>query len=177
VIPVALILLALASLVLILSVSYGEYPIPPLDVLRTILGLTTDNARNYDLVVWTFRLPRIVLAFLVGAALGVSGALMQGVTRNPLADPGLLGVSAGASLAALSVLLYFDDVALSLLPFAAFGGALLAALLIYVLAWRQGGSATIRLILIGIALDPDRDRFGGGAGRAPEPAHHLCGHP
>lgn len=153
VIPVALILLALASLVLILSVSYGEYPIPPLDVLRTILGLTTDNARNYDLVVWTFRLPRIVLAFLVGAALGVSGALMQGVTRNPLADPGLLGVSAGASLAALSVLLYFDDVALSLLPFAAFGGALLAALLIYVLAWWQGGSATIRLILIGIALE------------------------
>jgi iron complex transport system permease protein len=153
VLPVALALLAFALVVLILSVSYGEYDIPPLDVVRTILGIPTEDARNHELVIWTFRLPRILLAFLVGAALGVSGTLMQGVTRNPLADPGLLGVSAGASLAAVSLLLYFDDVPLALLPFAAFGGALLAAVTIYALAWKHGGSATIRLILIGIALE------------------------
>jgi iron complex transport system permease protein len=138
VLPVALALLAFALVVLILSVSYGEYDIPPLDVVRTILGIPTEDARNHELVIWTFRLPRILLAFLVGAALGVSGTLMQGVTRNPLADPGLL---------------YFDDVPLALLPFAAFGGALLAAVTIYALAWKHGGSATIRLILIGIALE------------------------
>jgi iron complex transport system permease protein len=152
VLPVLAALVILTGVMLVISTSYGEYYIAPLDVVRTILGLETQDATNYDLVIWTFRLPRIVLALLVGAALGVSGALMQGVTRNPLADPGLLGVSAGASLAAISVLLYFQDVPVWLLPFAAFAGALLAALSIYLIAWKNGSSATIRLILIGIAL-------------------------
>jgi iron complex transport system permease protein len=123
--------------------------------VRTILNVNQDHPdyANYALVVHTFRLPRIVLAFLVGAALATSGAIMQGVTRNPLADPYLLGVSAGAGLAAVAVIVWLSSVPVAFLPWAAFGGALIAAGLIYVLAWKQGGSTPIRLILIGIALE------------------------
>ena len=148
--PVLLALLLLLLAAVILSVSYGEYRIAPLDVVRATLGLETGND-DYRLVVRLFRLPRIVLAALVGAALAVSGAILQGVTRNPLADPGILGISSGAALAAVSLLVYFTAAPALLLPWAAFGGALLTAALIYLLAWR-GGSSPLRLILIGIGF-------------------------
>ncbi len=148
--PVVLVLLLLLTGVAILSVSYGEYQIPLLEVVRAVLGLETGNP-DYPLVVRLFRLPRIVLAALVGAALGVSGAILQGVTRNALADPGILGISSGAALAAVSLLVYFTAAPMPLLPWAAFGGAFLTAALIYLLAWR-GGSSPLRLILIGIGL-------------------------
>ena len=148
--PVLLALLLLLLAAVILSVSYGEYRIAPLDVVRATLGLETGND-DYRLVVRLFRLPRIVLAALVGAALAVSGAILQGVTRNPLADPGILGISSGAALAAVSLLVYFTAAPALLLPWAAFGGALLSAALIYLLAWR-GGSSPLRLILIGIGF-------------------------
>lgn len=148
--PVMLVLI-LAVLVLgVLSVSYGEYRIAPLDVVRATLGLETGND-DHRLVVRLFRLPRIVLAALVGAALAVSGAILQGVTRNALADPGILGISSGAALAAVSLLIYFTQAPVALLPWAAFGGALLTAALIYLFAWR-GGSSPLRLILIGIGF-------------------------
>ena len=148
--PVLLALLLLLLAAVILSVSYGEYRIAPLDVVRATLGLATGND-DYPLVVRLFRLPRIVLAALVGAALAVSGAILQGVMRNPLADPGILGISSGAALAAVSLLVYFTAAPALLLPWAAFGGALLTAALIYLLAWR-GGSSPLRLILIGIGF-------------------------
>ena len=148
--PVLLALLLLLLAAVILSVSYGEYRIAPFDVVRATLGLETGND-DYPLVVRLFRLPRIVLAALVGAALAVSGAILQGVTRNPLADPGILGISSGAALAAVSLLVYFTAAPVALLPWAAFGGALLTAALIYLLAWR-GGSSPLRLILIGIGF-------------------------
>ena len=148
--PVLLVLLFLLLAVVISSVSYGEYRIAPLDVVRATLGLETGND-DYRLVVRLFRLPRIVLAALVGAALAVSGTILQGVTRNPLADPGILGISSGAALAAVSLLVYFTAAPALLLPWAAFGGALLSAALIYLLAWR-GGSSPLRLILIGIGF-------------------------
>jgi iron complex transport system permease protein len=152
---VALAILAFTALVLVLSVSYGEYEISPGDVVQTILG-TLDREHpdyaNYNLVVHTFRLPRIVLAFMVGAALAVSGTMMQGITRNALADPYLLGVSSGAGLAAVMLIVWLKDAPISLLPWAAFGGALLTAGAIYILAWKNGSSTPIRLILIGIAL-------------------------
>jgi iron complex transport system permease protein len=140
---------------LVLSVSYGEYNIPPVEVVRTILNTNQDHPdyANFRLVVNTFRLPRIVLAFLVGAALATSGAIMQGVTRNALADPYLLGVSGGATLAAVSIIVWLKTVPISYLPFAAFVGALIVAGAIYVLAWKNGSTTPIRLILIGIALD------------------------
>ena len=148
--PVLLVLLFLLVGVAVLSVSYGEYRIAPLDVVRATLGLETGN-EDHRLVVRLFRLPRIVLAALVGAALAVSGAILQGITHNPLADPGILGISSGAALAAVSLLIYFTAAPALLLPWAAFGGALLTAALIYLLAWR-GGSSPLRLILIGIGF-------------------------
>ena len=149
-VPVTLSLLLLLTGVAILSVSYGEYKIPPVDVVRATFGLETGDA-DVRLVVRLFRLPRIVLAALVGAALGVSGAILQGVTRNPLADPGILGISGGAALAAVLLLVRFTAIPTVFLPWAAFGGALLTAVLIYLLAWR-GGSSPLRLILIGIGV-------------------------
>lgn len=152
---VALVLLGVTLISLILSISYGEYSISPLDVARTLLNLNQNHPdyANFSLVVFTFRLPRIVLAFLVGAALGTSGTLMQGITRNPLADPFLLGVSSGASLAAVTVIVLWKNIPISWLPLITFAGAAVTALAIYVLAWKGGNSSTFRLILVGIALE------------------------
>lgn len=148
----AILIFTLATLVA--SVSYGEYNIPPLEVVRTILNVNQDHPdyANFHLVVYTFRLPRIVLAFLVGAALAASGTIMQGITRNLLADPYLLGVSSGATLAAVSLIVWLKNVPTSVLPFAAFGGALITAAAIYIMAWKHGTSTPLRLILIGIAI-------------------------
>jgi iron complex transport system permease protein len=148
-VPVFIVLLLLGGAVLVTSISYGAFDITPLQVLQTILGIDTGDNRH-ELVVWTFRMPRILVAFMVGAALAVSGTILQGITRNPLADPGILGVTSGASLAAVATIVWFD-LPLSLLPFAAFAGALVMALLIFVLAWK-GGSAPVRLILVGVGL-------------------------
>jgi iron complex transport system permease protein len=143
--------LILATLVvMIINMGVGEYPIAPLEVLKTVLHLPTSNP-DYDFVVNTLRLPRMLVAALVGFALGISGAIVQGLTRNPLADPNLMGISAGASLVAVLVIVLIPGVPSSILPFATFGGAVVAALLIYVLAWR-GNDSPLRLILIGIGL-------------------------
>lgn len=153
--PAALAILAVTFAVLVLSVSYGAYDISIVEVLQTLFHALPDDhpdGRSFNLVVFTFRLPRILTAFLVGMALSTSGAILQGITRNPLAEPGILGVNAGAGLVAVSIIVWFKEVPMSLLPFFAFGGALLVALVIYVLAWKQGGSSPIRLILIGVAV-------------------------
>lgn len=152
--PVALALLAFTLTVLVLSISYGDYDISPWEVVQTLTGtLPADHpdARSFDLVVHTFRLPRSLTAFLVGAALATSGVIMQGITRNPLASPGIVGVNAGAGAAAVAVIVWFDDVPLSLLPWAAFGGGAVTALAVYLLAWKDGGSTPVRFILIGVA--------------------------
>ena len=69
--------------------------------------METSDTRH-ELVVWTFRMPRILVAFMVGAALAVSGTILQGITRNPLADPGILGVTSGASFAAVAMIVWLD---------------------------------------------------------------------
>ncbi|PWM78699.1 MAG: iron ABC transporter permease [Phascolarctobacterium sp.] len=102
-------------------------------------------------VVVNLRLPRLVMAMEVGACLAVAGALLQAVMRNPLADPGIIGVSAGAATAATTVLLLYPAM-LSAVPLFAFGGAALACVLIYVLAWR-GGVDPVRIILSGVAIN------------------------
>ena len=152
---VALAIVAFTLVVLVVSISYGAYEITPWEVVQTITGTLAEDhpdARNFNLVVHTFRLPRILTAFFVGAALATSGVIMQGITRNPLAEPGILGVSAGAGLAAVAIIVWFDDVPLALLPWAAFGGALLTSIAIYLLSWSQGSGAPVRLILIGVAF-------------------------
>ena len=143
----ALGLVALAGM--IASVGYGEYPISPLDVLKTVLGFETGG--RYDFIVNTLRLPRALIAFLVGVGLAFAGAILQGLTRNPLAAPDIVGVNAGAGLAAVTLIVALPSVPTALIPPAAFAGALLVATLLYLLAWR-GNSSPIRLILIGIGL-------------------------
>lgn len=103
-------------------------------------------------VLWQVRLPRIAVAVLVGAALAVSGALMQTVVRNPLADPGLLGVNAGAGLAALLVIVLFPERTL-LLPVIAFAGALAAVGLILLAAWgTRRRLGPLKIVLSGVAV-------------------------
>lgn len=150
-VPLVLAALAIASLaVLVLSVGYGDYPISPVAVIKTLLGLNTDNP-DHNFVVYTLRLPRVVTAFLVGMASAIAGTILQGLTRNPLAAPEIVGVEAGAGLAAVSLIVVFPAIPISLLPIAAFAGALIAALLVYWLSW-NGGSSPIRLILVGVGI-------------------------
>jgi iron complex transport system permease protein len=150
-VPIALCVLATITLaVMILSVGYGEYPITPIDVVKTIVGLRTDNP-DYAFVIYTLRLPRVIVAFLVGMALAIAGTISQGLTRNPLAAPEIIGVEAGAALAAVSLIVLFPEIPVFVLPFAAFAGSLIAALLVYGLAWKNG-SSPIRLILVGVAV-------------------------
>lgn len=150
-VPLLLLVLAIAALaVLVVSVGYGEYPISPINVVKTILGLQTDNS-DYGFVINTLRLPRVVAAFLVGMGLAIAGTILQGLTRNPLAAPEIVGVEAGAGLAAVSLIVLFPSVSILLLPMAAFAGAFIAALLVYWLSWNSG-SSPIRLILVGVGI-------------------------
>ena len=150
----AIVLLGLLLVIvfgLIASTTFGEYPIAWPDVTKTMLGFDTGNP-DHAFVVRTLRLPRSIVAVLVGMALAMAGTITQGITRNPLAAPGIVGVNAGASLAAVVLLILFPSVSIAYLPVAAFFGGLATALLIYVLAW-QGGSAPVRLILIGVGVN------------------------
>ncbi len=147
---VFLVLMALALAGIIINVGVGEYPISPPDVVRTILGIELADG-NFDFIVNTLRLPRALVAFLVGLALALSGAILQGLTRNPLAAPDIIGINAGAGLAAVSLIVVFPSVSAAFVPPAAFVGACAVAALLYLIAWR-GSSSPIRLILIGIGL-------------------------
>ncbi len=149
-VTVILVLVLVAAAGIITNVGYGEYPIAPPDVVKTVLGIGVGDG-NYDFIVNTLRLPRALVAFLVGVALAVSGAILQGLTRNPLAAPDIVGVNAGAGLAAVVLIVVFPSASSALVPPVAFGGGFVVAVLLYVLAWR-GGSSPIRLILIGVGL-------------------------
>ncbi|WP_433002445.1 FecCD family ABC transporter permease [Kribbella sp. CA-294648] len=105
-----------------------------------------------DQIVWQFRLPRTLLAALVGAALAVAGTVLQAVIRNPLADPFVLGASSGASLGAVAALAGGAVVPGLLVSGAAFSGAAIAALLVFVLAQSGGRVESLRLVLAGVAL-------------------------
>ncbi|WP_238653292.1 FecCD family ABC transporter permease [Paenibacillus piscarius] len=128
---------------------WGNDYISPLGVLQTIFGT---GQGEYDFVIMTLRLPRVLTALLVGSALGISGAILQGVIRNPLASPDIIGITGGASAAAVAFITFFSgSVSIRLLPAAAVAGALVVSLLVYALSW-QKGVTPIRLVLIGIGL-------------------------
>jgi iron complex transport system permease protein len=150
VIPVFLMLTLMTFLGLVINTSVGDYPISPIAVIQTLLGIDTGNP-DHGFIIYTLRLPRTLTACLVGVALGIAGTIMQSITRNPLADPGIIGINAGAGLAAVSVIVLFPNISVFSLPLSAFGGALLACLLIYILAWERG-THPIRLILIGVGI-------------------------
>ncbi|MBD8515714.1 FecCD family ABC transporter permease [Plantibacter sp. CFBP 8804] len=139
---------ALATAVL-LSVLVGSHPVGPTDVWRT---LTRPDGSVTDLVVLDLRIPRTVAGLVVGVGLGVSGALIQGLTRNPLGDPGILGVDAGAALFVAIGVLFGARTPVQYLPFA-FLGALVVTALVYVIGSAgRGGADPVRLTLAGVAL-------------------------
>lgn len=138
----------LSIVALIVSVGLGEYSIAPGDVLLTLLGRGDPDS---SFVVTDLRLPRALVAFGVGAGLAASGVILQGLTRNALAAPELVGVSAGANTAAIVAIVVLPDLPVAVLPICAFAGALGASALVYALAWR-GGSSPSRLLLVGIAI-------------------------
>lgn len=135
---------------IVANVGVGEYPIPPLDVVLALFGVDSGDA-NYGFIVNILRLPRALVAVLVGAALAVAGAILQGLTKNDLAAPDIVGINAGAGLAAVTLIVAFPSVSAAYLPPAAFCGAVVVAAALYVLAWR-GSSSPTRLILIGVGL-------------------------
>ncbi|WP_025785813.1 iron ABC transporter permease [Sporosarcina sp. D27] len=102
-------------------------------------------------IVWELRLPRLLIGLIVGMCLAASGSILQGIMRNPLADPGIIGVSSGAGLAATAIMILFPAY-IMLLPAAAFLGALVTALVIYAMSWR-GGTSAVRIILVGVAVN------------------------
>lgn len=166
--PLAAWCLLLGSLLLVamtLAITWGSATITPASVWRIAafqwqqaLGLGDGGALpaspQHIQIVWQIRLPRVLLAALVGAGLAVVGTVMQAMVRNPLADPYLLGVSAGASTGAVIVLAFgaFGLPALHALNLAAFAGALLATLAVYFLAHRDGLILPTRLVLVGVAI-------------------------
>ncbi|MEU7640266.1 iron ABC transporter permease [Streptomyces sp. NPDC039016] len=140
---------ALAVLLAVVCVAYlcaGESWVAPSEVLKVLAGEPSPQ----ELVVGTLRLPRMVVGLLVGAAFGVSGGLIQTVARNPLASPDIIGVTQGAGAVTVGAMT-FGVTSFAVLPYVSVAGGLLAALLVYVFAWRGGLHAT-RFVLIGIGF-------------------------
>ena len=136
---------------IVLSLAVGSKSIPFGTVFESFTSF--DSSLTDHLIVRELRLPRTVLAVMVGAALGVAGALMQGVTRNPLADPGLLGVNAGAAFAVVFAIWAFEITDVLGLVWFAFVGAAITSVLVYVLgSMGRGGANPVRLALAGAAL-------------------------
>jgi len=137
----------------IISMNTGFTKLSPLEVLRTLFGSGTPKQ---ELILFEFRLPRIVIAVLIGAGLALSGCILQGVSRNALADPGILGINAGAGLMVMLFVSFFPTTTAApifLLPILALIGASFAAFLIYILSYKKGeGILPTRMLLTGIGI-------------------------
>lgn len=143
-------LLVLLGLACLTSIAVGAKPIPLSDVWSALVEPT--GGEN-DIIVRALRIPRTVLGALVGAALGLAGALMQGHTRNPLAEPGILGVNAGAAFAVVLAIYTLGITSLLGFVWFAFAGALLASVLVFVLgSLGRAGATPVTLALAGIAV-------------------------
>lgn len=142
------VLTAVAMFILfIFAVNTGSLKVTPSELFSGLfIEYNPDVATIYDL-----RFPRIFIAMLGGAATAVSGVLLQAVMKNPLADPGIIGVSSGASLVAVIVTAFFPSL-FFLTPMLAFIGGLVAFLLVYSLSWK-GGLSPLRIILVGVAVN------------------------
>ncbi|TWD97589.1 iron complex transport system permease protein [Neobacillus bataviensis] len=149
-----LILLIVTFMVLVISTGIGDMKINPLTVVKVLFG---GGPEMEKLIITSFRLPRIIVALMVGMSLAVAGGILQGMIRNPLASPDVLGITGGAAVAVVAFLAVFSDknnaltVSIAWLPLAAFLGAGIVAFLVYFLAWKNGVSP-IRLVLIGIGI-------------------------
>jgi len=159
-------LVVLLTAVFFVAVGYGALSISPWRVMAILLGrvgieFSGDQDAVQSTVLLAIRLPRVCLGVLVGAALAVSGAALQGLFRNPLADPGLIGVSTGSALAAAAAIVLGGAViphlpaefANFILPLAAFGGGLVTTFIVYWIASREGRTEVATMLLAGIALN------------------------
>ena len=153
---IALFLLLIITLVLV-SINAGYIHIPISEVYATLTGNGT--AAN-ELTILQFRLPRIVIALLVGAGIAVSGAILQGVTKNPIADPGILGINAGAGFAVVLYMFFVQGSAffsgplsIFIMPITALVGAFTAALFIYFFSMKNRSVTISRLLLVGIGVN------------------------
>ena len=145
---VIFILLIAVIACMIISLIWGSTPVSLTDIWHTLWSdELTDTASQ---IIWNIRLPRNIVAALVGACLAVSGAILQAVMKNPLADPQIVGVSSGAGLAGVIVLILFPGYDY-IVPLVAFLGAMGAALMVYALAWKNGVRPS-RIILAGVAV-------------------------
>lgn len=156
------------GILIVLAASIGAVSIPPMDVLKLLMrppGSSGWQAISQEqiqqaMVLWNIRLPRLALGVLTGMALAVSGAAMQALLRNPLAEPGLVGVSGGAALfAALAIVLggswmvaLHEMIGEFALPIFAFIGSLIATMLIFAISTRQGQTSIALMLLAGIAI-------------------------
>jgi iron complex transport system permease protein len=158
ILPASLILALLCAAAAALGLATGPLDIGTGDVLRIVLGRPAPE--QYAATVLDIRLPRVLLALLIGAALAQAGAAMQGIFRNPLAEPGLVGISSGAALAAVTVIVLLQPSGLFqwlpahvVLPLAAFAGGGAATLLVLRLALVDGHTRVATLLLAGLALN------------------------
>ncbi|MBD2864428.1 FecCD family ABC transporter permease [Paenibacillus oceani] len=146
---VTTVLLVLAFAVVIVSSAIGSLKINPWSVVQIFLGMGDEAEAT---VVLEFRLPRILTALLVGMLLAAAGAILQGMIRNPLASPDIMGITGGASAAAVLFITLLPAASIVYLPFTAMLGAVAATVIIYILAWKKGVSA-MRLVLVGIGIE------------------------
>lgn len=157
------VLLAALTVLLVVStlasIGLGAVRIAPEQTIAILfkhlgIDLGIEYTRQQDAIVWAIRMPRVSLAILVGSALAVSGAALQGMFRNPLADPGLIGVSSGAALGAVtSVALGFSFLGVATLPLFAFVGGVITSVAVYFMARHDGRTEIVTLVLTGIALN------------------------
>ncbi|WP_339362305.1 FecCD family ABC transporter permease [Vallitalea maricola] len=144
-----IIIIGVLILSIFLGICLGSVRISLNDIIKSLFS---DEYTVKKAIISDIRLPRVWIAVFVGANLSASGALLQAVMRNPLADPGITGVSAGASLFAIIILLLFPSY-VSLVPIAAFVGGVIACGIVYGLAWKGGGIEPIRIVLAGVAVN------------------------
>ena len=149
----------IASLMIasLMSITTGPLAIAPLDSLKALIATVTQSPitslqPHEQLVIANVRLPRTLLALVIGALMAQCGAVMQGLFRNPLADPGIVGVSSGAALGASICIVLLPAAGDYLVPFAAFGGGLITTLAVYRLAHSRNGTSVTMLLLAGVAI-------------------------
>lgn len=133
----------------VISIGMGSVYISPLETIQTIFTRSEEMATT---IIWDLRIPRVAVATIVGVNLALSGALLQAVMRNPLADPGLTGVSSGASVTVLAIMLVFPNFT-SFVPIAAMIGGTIAVAIVYALAWKKNTISPVRIILAGVAVN------------------------
>ncbi|MEV6327177.1 iron chelate uptake ABC transporter family permease subunit [Streptomyces sp. NPDC051909] len=139
----ALVVVALAAAVVLIG--SGDFPVPPADVVSTLLGGGTEVQK---IAVLDLRLPRVLVAVFVGAALGIGGAVFQAISRNPLGSPDVIGFGQGSTVGALVVIVLFQGSAMAAAG-GAIAGGLVTGAVIYLLAWKRGVHG-YRLVLVGI---------------------------